>query len=217
MITIYYCRLLRDENRALTDSLLEGIPPATLEKLGRFRCWQDYQAHLFGRILLRKALEELDHGADVLHRIRYSPNHRPYLENDSLDFNISHSGEWVVLALSDGPRVGVDIERIQPIHLHDFRNVFSGEEWDQICGADDRDGSFFDCWAKKEAVIKADGCGWMLDPSALRLRGSTARLGTTTWRLIPVNQFDGYAAWLATEPGAESEFRMEEIKPIIFL
>ncbi len=43
-------------------------------------------------------------------------NGKPYLEGCPVFFNISHSGEYVVCALSDAA-VGVDIEKINPISI----------------------------------------------------------------------------------------------------
>jgi 4'-phosphopantetheinyl transferase len=80
-----------------------------------------------------------------------------------LEFNLSHSGEWVLVALSDVGAVGVDVECIE--HHRDLpaiaERVFSPREL-EILRRRDKQGAvdfFYRTWTCKEAWIKTLGIG----------------------------------------------------------
>ncbi len=52
-----------------------------------------------------------------------TPKGKPYFEGAPFHFNLSHSGDYVVCALSDH-EVGIDIEKIVPISLKVMRRFF---------------------------------------------------------------------------------------------
>lgn len=77
-----------------------------------------------GRELLRYAAK-MEYGIDIArYPERRTPRGKPYLDGVPFCFNLSHSGDYVVCALSDAP-VGVDIEKIVPISLKVMRRFFS--------------------------------------------------------------------------------------------
>ena len=96
----------------------------------------------------------------------YSDKGKPELRNAgkaALAFNVSHSGNAALLAVTDHRRIGVDIERIR----QDFdteaiaRRFFSAREQEQLqqIPGPDRFAAFFQCWTLKESFIKAIGEG----------------------------------------------------------
>jgi 4'-phosphopantetheinyl transferase len=90
---------------------------------------------------------------------------RPYQkENQDLDFNISHSGEWVVCGISDSGRVGIDVEKIKPISLDIAKNYFKGNEYETIVKRDGKEklSCFFHFWTLKEAYLKAEGSTFLI-------------------------------------------------------
>jgi 4'-phosphopantetheinyl transferase len=78
-------------------------------------------------------------------------------------FNLSHSGDRAVLAVSDEAEVGIDLERIRPIeHLDLAKRYFHPNEVTAIAGPRDlaeQRRAFFLIWTLKEAVVKATGAG----------------------------------------------------------
>jgi len=77
-----------------------------------------------GRELLRYAAK-MEYGIDVSrYPEKRTPNGKPYLDGVPFCFNLSHSGDYVVCALSD-TAVGVDIEKIVPISLKVMRRFLS--------------------------------------------------------------------------------------------
>ena len=81
----------------------------------------------------------------------------------ALSFNLSHSGELVLLALTRGREVGVDVEQFLPARADSAiaENYFSPSEFARLRGlpAGLRPRAFFNCWTRKEAYIKARGMG----------------------------------------------------------
>ena len=81
----------------------------------------------------------------------------------ALSFNLSHSGELVLLALTRGREVGVDVEQFLPARADSAiaENYFSPSEFARLRGLPVglRPRAFFNCWTRKEAYIKARGMG----------------------------------------------------------
>lgn len=88
---------------------------------------------------------------------------KPFLDPPSLAFNLSHSADMALVAVTKAPFVGVDIEaeRDLPDHMDIARSTFSDAEVQALEQGDasDRLSAFFRCWTRKEAVVKALGCG----------------------------------------------------------
>ena len=80
---------------------------------------------------------------------------------DPIGFNVSHSGNWVVLAFGRSRQVGVDLEEVR--RDMDVMSIasryFAPEETERIAAAADPHQLFFHHWARKEAYVKAAGSG----------------------------------------------------------
>ena len=81
----------------------------------------------------------------------------------NLQFNLSHSGEWAIIAVTQGRAVGVDIEKFRADveHIDLAHRYFSEREYQSLLElpVDKRERAFFACWTRKEAFIKALGEG----------------------------------------------------------
>ena len=97
----------------------------------------------------------------------------------ALDYNVSHSGDWVVLAGGEGG-VGVDVMRTRDSRvdrLEEFFRLmdkqFTAGEWGAIRGREGRQeqlAMFFRHWTLKESYVKAVGSGLNLDLRSLNFR-----------------------------------------------
>lgn len=87
---------------------------------------------------------------------------KPYVDKiKKFKFNISHSGEYVVAAIS-GQEVGIDIEKIENIEYFDIaKNFFAKEELEYIISQNKQESleRFYDIWTLKESYIKFNGKG----------------------------------------------------------
>lgn len=88
---------------------------------------------------------------------------KPHIDNPrvALDFNLSHSGAWLLLAISKGTALGVDLERVDAKRdaLRLARRFYAPRECLELekLPAAQRVERFFDYWTLKEAAIKAAG------------------------------------------------------------
>jgi hypothetical protein len=105
-----------------------------------------------------------------------------------LDFNLSHSGDWLACAVTAGTAVGLDIEYCEPDRdlLKLARRFFQAHEIAalEVCSKADQTAKFYDYWTLKEARIKAGGTalGLELESSGFMLgappgTGGVAGLG----------------------------------------
>lgn len=116
----------------------------------RARC---FAAHVLKRVILAEVLNttepELYFSTDSFGRPSLLGN------QSKLDFNISHSGNMVALAVSKGSSVGIDIEKDRREHDGLFYNIrVPGEE---VIFKEPTD--FLKMWTIKEAISKAIGTG----------------------------------------------------------
>lgn len=133
-----------------------------------------------------------------------------------LRFNLAHSADRLLIALTRGREIGVDIERIRRLRRGPdlARRVFSDAELSRIAGLKGRawDEAFFRGWTRKEAFVKAVGVGL-----AFSLRRVTVTLGADEpaelvdvegdptaadrWSLASVDAGPGFFGALAVESG----------------
>jgi phosphopantetheinyl transferase len=86
---------------------------------------------------------------------------KPYLaspEKSNLKFNLSHSGDWVALALMEEIEVGIDVESAKILADSDWQNLallIRHQKDPVINNIQD----FYRLWVMKESVVKALGLG----------------------------------------------------------
>ncbi|MBK7782588.1 MAG: SUMF1/EgtB/PvdO family nonheme iron enzyme [Ardenticatenia bacterium] len=136
-----------------------------------------------------------------------------------IQFNLSHSHELALLAVTTGRAVGVDLERLRPIpratQLAE-RYFAAPERADlaRMAGTAAEATTFFNCWTRKEAFVKAQGQGlaWPLDSFAVScLPGEAARLTwcregaaeAARWQLAELAAGDGYVGAVVVEAPAD--------------
>lgn len=141
------------------EALYRAATPERQRRAERYRRFEDSLRCVAADGLLRCALGT---GA---YTVETEPGGKPRITGrPDFHFNLSHSGDWVVLAWGDTP-VGVDVERIRPDT--DFRAVakrfFSEEERRSLEMAEDARGRFYALWTGKESWIKYTGTGLNCD------------------------------------------------------
>ena len=130
------------------------------------------------------------------------------------DFNLSHSGDRAVLAVSDEADVGIDLERMRPIeHLDLAKRYFHRNEVSAIAGPRDVEAqrrAFFLIWTLKEAVVKAIGCGlsipldsFEVSIAASRPTMALAPAGTSRTWWLQATVIEDYCLSLAVPGAAE--------------
>jgi len=170
------------------DSLQALLSPKEQEKAARLHRKSDHQSSIAARGALRVLLSGYTGIPAVDIEFQYSENGKPHLVPavpsrsrsrtadcqsarrlpagqgrqdacDTVSFNLSHSGDWVVLAFGRNRNIGVDVEKIKgtaDVESIAFR-YFAPEEIALIENAADAQAMFFQLWACKEAYVKACG------------------------------------------------------------
>ena len=142
------------------------------------------------------------------------PELAPDFSGARLRFNLAHSRDHALLAVTRGLSVGIDIEFIDAKRGVDeiANRFFSRQEADALrrLPAELRIAAFFSCWTRKEAYIKALGEGSSLpldsfdvafgpEVTPALLRVDSCSLENSRWRLYDVPAKAGYAAAIVVE------------------
>lgn len=155
----------------------------------------DKYRFLAGRQLLQGWLTENNLPQNV-DGIRMDEYKRPFLEGVS--FSISHSGNWVGLAVSPHiEKIGLDIEENKLLEVKDYMLPFVPAEQQYIL-EDNNIARFYELWTRKEAVLKAIGKGFLLEPTSANVLGNNITVEGTQLYTYTLAVLQGYTAHLAT-------------------
>lgn len=169
------------------DFLLPFIDKKKRNRIQKFRFSEDACRVLFADLLVRKLIT--DHIDLANNMIRFSINSfgKPELAGQqNIHFSISHSGCWIVCALSDFP-IGVDIEEINPRNMDVADRFFSAEENKFLSAKSESEqlSYFYKIWTLKESYIKMIGKG-LREP----LKNFTVQFQEDSIRLIQNKESD---------------------------
>src|SRR5690606_15909818 len=121
----------------------------------------------------------------------------PYFVNGDLKFNISHSGEIVVCAMTTICDIGVDIEKICPIDWTDFVFQMTESEFEIINTSKNSLGAFFNYWTQKEAIIKAHGNGLSIPLKSFEIHNDKATIESDFFFLKELYIAESYKCYIA--------------------
>ncbi len=120
------------------------------------------------------------------------PKGKPILStfhhNMPILFNISHSSEMAVIALTRTADIGVDVEKIQSFeNLMEIAEYFfhpqeAQEIMNKSAGASLK--KFYEIWTQKEAVVKALGIGLSAPLNQFRITGGSDGWKMPVWTMV---------------------------------
>lgn len=147
--------------------LAQTLSPDEMLRAEGFYFERDRNRYIAGRGLLRTVLGAYLGVEPRSLNFRYSSTGKPALLETpgvgALSFNLSHSRELVLIALTRGREIGVDLEYIRPIREIDrvSERVFPGQDNERFrtLSLRAKHTVFFKCWTRKEAYLKACGAG----------------------------------------------------------
>ncbi len=146
----------------LDDALLWRLAPEERrQRAKRYRNAADARRCLAAGILAERAARRMGFDGDIV--IGRDAHGKPRLIGcGAPEFNLSHSGRWVVIGYGHSP-LGVDVEQISPEtdHAALARRYFSPHEQEYLCAAGEaeRPLRFARLWTAKESYVKYLGCG----------------------------------------------------------
>lgn len=188
MISIYFTQKSEIMSPQFWEWCNRQLPQNILDKLKNKRSQTKMQMSILGYILLSEVLKNNGLSKQI-EEIYYTSEGRPIIQGD-FDFNISHSGDYVVCVFSTKHQVGIDIERMKPISLELLSDYFNPNEWKEIQYSQNREESFYKLWTKKEAIVKADGRGLNISLRKIIIKKNYGYVERIKWFLveIPINK-----------------------------
>lgn len=156
------------------------------------------QRYIGVRALLRQTLAVYLQMDPAQVKFQTGVHGKPFLPDEALHFNISHTADELLIAVGNIPDIGIDIEITRPRHGMDglAARCFSAvelEAW-QSLPAEARLAAFYRLWTKKEAFVKAVGRG-----IALGLERCEVQIQPDGQLLRIPAEFGSAGDWLVTE------------------
>jgi len=136
-------------------------------RAARFHFDRDRDHFIAGRGLLRAVLARYVGGNPSQLKFDYAPKGKPALSTSyrshRLEFNVSHSGELILVAVAHDLEVGIDVEQIRPCADYECiaGSFFTQPECETLRNLEEPQKlpAFFRLWTCKEACLKATGEG----------------------------------------------------------
>ncbi len=149
------------------EHLASALSADEIAKADRLIIMEKRKRFMVGRSLLRWILSIYTNQDAHAIRFVYHRNGKPFLAENTfprqLQFNLSHSGPWLVLVVSQGAPVGIDIEAIKLVKNKKWalEALFDSEIREKIRLLPDhlQDAAFIGVWTKMEAIGKTLGIG----------------------------------------------------------
>lgn len=159
-IKVFYTEISPQILPDVYDKLLHSFPESISTKILKYTNERERHLRITGKALLAYALRhQTVYPEATLEQYDYTDTNQPVLKGTDLKFSISHSGNMVCCALSEGRALGIDVERTKPVKLELMKFYFDRESWFEIINAPDVYGEFYRHWTMREAAIKASGMG----------------------------------------------------------
>lgn len=166
------------------------------------------QRFIAAHVILREILSLYVNTRPDSLQFTFSSHRKPELVSafagGKLHFNLSHSEDMAVYAVTTSGEVGIDIEIIQPQNKSDVaERFFSDAEKSALASLppSQQTAGFYQVWARKEAIIKANGKGLAIPLSSFSVSLDkaleTLQVEDKTWTLLPLDINAEYASALA--------------------
>ncbi len=228
-VDIWTIRLdLPPEAIATAANLLSAEERARVDAFRHEQARRNYIAsHAALRQILTDCLKE---------RSKFTPPEIPFRTNSygkpalagpvegRLEFNLTHSGDIALVAITSSTEVGVDVEIVRPMPdaLQIAKRFFSTAESDALkqLPAAEQANAFLNLWTRKESFVKATGLGIANSLTRFEITSGTEAAVKTIdgdahlaaqWTLHSFQPAPGYLAAVAVRsPGAQFAFHTFE-------
>jgi 4'-phosphopantetheinyl transferase len=188
-----------------------------LERADRFRSDRDRRRFVVAHGTLRAILGSrmsVDPGA-----IEFSAaaDGKPKLRTGGLQFNLAHSGELAVVAVTEDRAVGIDVEVMRTVRDRDrlAARLFTEQESSVYSAKTEpqRDRAFLEIWTRKEAVLKAIGVGIGEHLGAISVPSGETRVEFRgQWAIRDLPRADEYVGAVAAQ-GSDLALRCHRYEP----
>jgi 4'-phosphopantetheinyl transferase len=202
------------------DKLLAILSNKEIAKANSYCNQSDRQKFVVNRGILKKLLAAYVNQPENEILIDYSTKGKPFIsEMQSLQFNISHSEDVLVIGFVQNMDIGIDIENInRDLNIEKLETfLFTPTELELFRSTNKtlKPEAFINCWTRKEAILKATGYGLtqpmnelevsFLKMGAFEIRSENTYLGNkSSWFLDSFKLLDNYRGAVAVRGGVDS-------------
>ncbi|WP_324024116.1 4'-phosphopantetheinyl transferase superfamily protein [Maribacter sp. BPC-D8] len=199
MTHLLFTYLTDDGNDAFFADAEHMFSEEFVRKYSKYKRWQDAKSTILGRLLLAYGLKNL-YQLDIDNlKMNFSKDKKPFLENSSIQFNISHANDVIVCAITSVGDIGVDVEKINAIPIEDFKDQFSPSEYKTILGAPKVLEQFYTYWTQKEAVVKSNGSGLHIPLQSFEISNQSTFIADQPYYLNEISIDVDYKCHIATQ------------------
>jgi 4'-phosphopantetheinyl transferase len=214
---VHVWRFYQEEINSQIKTLQDILSPDELGRSQKFHFEKDRKRFIIFRAMLRRILSSYLGKNPQQIEFNYTSFGKPFLsidsENDTISFNLSHSGGVALYAITRNQKIGIDVEQVRD-HTDVMaiaKRFFSPGEIGDMEKANGKNHTelFFRYWTRKEAFVKALGKGVSfpmerLDVSLLNKFSSIIKVTAENNENVclyvqDLFAVDGYAAAIATE------------------
>lgn len=194
-----------------------GVKLSAQRKIDGFKFDKDKNLSLGAELLLKYVLinEGLDYNSLTIKSGRHN---KPYLDVDDFFFNVSHSGKYALIAISN-KEVGCDIEEIEKADINVVKRFFHENEYYKLLTLlqKERNEVFYRLWTIKEAYRKNKGVGLQmaLDEDDFSSCIDKADFEVNTVHMHIVNDFEGYMICVASVNPNIDDIKVLSIKDVL--
>ena len=152
----YIIKNINQVDNELTNKFLLNIYEEKRKKIKKIKNENSIKSSIIGEMLLNNLLKEDNINYNQL-KFKTNSYGKPYITNNKIFFNISHSYDYVVVITSKD-EIGVDIEKIREVRSNSV-NYFATENEKKYIFSSNKDieKRIFKIYTLKEAYFKMKG------------------------------------------------------------
>lgn len=199
------------------SSLASGLDACEQARAARFVDDRHRRRFITAHVALRQVLGACIGMPPSELRFAAGPQGKPSLiDAGPWQFNLSHSDDLALIAVTRGRELGVDVERHRSgVAIHDLAQRFFAPAEAAALAAlpvDRQEAAFFTCWSRKEAVVKALGTGLHTPLDCFTVEVDPARAARVlqqpaewpAWQLTHLDLLPGWSGAVAVAGGGWS-------------
>ena len=152
----YIIRNINDFNTEDINNFYDKIPKLKKDKISKFKNYESKVRSIIGEMNLKELLAKKN---IYYNSLDYYINKygKQYLKNDKIFFNISHSFDYVITAISNN-EIGIDIEKVRQTPIKIINQFATEKEKEYILSSNKNiEERIFKIYTLKEAYFKMLG------------------------------------------------------------
>ncbi|MCG8384431.1 MAG: 4'-phosphopantetheinyl transferase superfamily protein [Cytophagales bacterium] len=193
MPEIYYC-IVDEVDHLFFESCLKELPENIRKEVTKYRFVKDQKLTLYGKWMVSSFFRQKQIPFNWMDWKKGSFG-KPFLPYGPY-FNVSHCESLVVVVFYE-EIVGIDVEKVSEKNL-DLIAMLHPNEQNYIAGSQSKEAAFCEIWTKKEAYLKAKGCGLQQELNVFDCSKDCIDDELGSWNMISLDFLDDYRLSVCT-------------------